>query len=81
MYPQLKKVPIDQLCEILHQSKTQVYKLVDANLITPYYFTGGFTKPYFDLEEVDRALQPEIGGGVKRRTYNRKEQHLKSELK
>jgi len=73
MYPQLKKVPIEQLSEMLHQSRTQIYKLVDAGLITPYYFRGNFTKPFFSLEEVDKALQPEVGGGVKRRTYNRKE--------
>ena len=73
MYAQIKKVPIDKLCEVLYQSKTQIYKLVDAGLITPYYFVGNFTKPYFDLEEVDKALQPQPNGGVKRRTYNRKE--------
>jgi len=75
MYTQISKVSIEALCKRLHLSKPQIYKLVDAGLITPYYFTGGFTKPYFDLEEVFAGLQPMPGGGVKRRTYNRKEEN------
>ena len=75
MYTQKRKVPIEELSKILHQSKPQIYKLVDAGLFTPHYFIGNFTKPYFDLEEVFAGLQPMPNGGVKRRTYNRKETH------
>jgi len=69
MYTQKRKVPIEELAVILHHSKTQIYKLVDARLITPYYFTGGFTKPFFDLEEVYSALEPMANGGIKRKSH------------
>jgi len=71
MYTQSTKMPIEGLCERLHCSKPFVYQLVDAGIITPHYFKGGFTKAYFDIEEVDKALQPQPGGGVKRKSYNK----------
>jgi len=64
------KVPIEHLCERLHCSRPQVYRLVDAGLITPYYFTGGFTKPYFDLEEIFTALKPMPDGKTKRKNIH-----------
>lgn len=68
MYSQKRIVPIEELAEILHHSKTQIYNLVNAGLITPYYFKGSFTKPFFSLEEVYSALEPTADGRVKRKS-------------
>jgi len=69
MYNLQTKVPVEELCERLRCSKPFVYKLIEAGLITPYYFEGNFTKAYFDLEQVEQSLKPMPDGGVKRKNY------------
>ncbi len=65
------KVPIENLCERLHCSKPFVYRLVDAGIITPFYFDGNFTKPFFDIPQVEQALRPQPDGRTKRKSYNK----------
>ncbi len=63
----IQKIPLKTVMEVYDISKTTIYKLVDEKTLTPHYFRGSSTKPYFAIQEIENALRPEIGGGTKRR--------------
>jgi len=66
------KVSGNKLMRVLDCSKPYLYDLIGKGIITPYYFEGNFTKPYFDLKQVFSALKPQPNGGIKRKSYVRK---------
>lgn len=67
----ITKIPLKTAMEIYDLSKTSFYKLIEERVLTPFYFKGGSTKPFFCIRQIEEALRPEPGGGTKRKKTGR----------
>ena len=67
MNANITKIPLKTAMEVYDISKTMIYNLIDEQVLTPFYFRGSSTKPYFDIQQIEAALRPEPNGGTKRK--------------
>ena len=54
---------IDDVMQLLDCSRSNIYNLIDEEIIIPHYFPNKKKRPYFLLDQILGALKPEIKKG------------------
>ena len=52
------KISRKQLIDNYDMSKSVILKLEKMGKLTPYYYDDAKRKPYYDLQEIEKAFEP-----------------------